>query len=279
MSEAIMYDSQSSSMEEDEVSWIAWYCGKEVNRYLCEVDEVFIRDNFSMYGIRQMFPNQFNRGMELILGQEEDQDYFSRMKNGDRLVSMAMDIYAIIHARFILTPVGMNMMREKYVNGDFGMCPRTLCRKPAHLIPIGISDELGVDEVNRFCIQCEEIYTSEVACDQLDGAHFGTTFPHLFFMTFPDLATKSRNPAKYMEKNDDTGLEYPLVYTPRCFGFPVVQNDTQTVRISRRHYGELCKSVSKSQLKVLQRKESDMDNCHRISQAKRQADEGKEDSF
>ena len=41
----------------------------------------------------------------------------------------AMDLYGLIHARFILSPKGMAMMKEKFTLGSFGYCPRVLCER------------------------------------------------------------------------------------------------------------------------------------------------------
>jgi casein kinase II subunit beta len=43
------------------------------------------------------------------------------------LYQEATEIYGLIHARFILTPKGLALMREKYLLGKFGICPRVLC--------------------------------------------------------------------------------------------------------------------------------------------------------
>ena len=38
-----------------------------------------------------------------------------------------MDLYGLIHSRFIVSPKGLAIMREKFLNGIFGVCPRVLC--------------------------------------------------------------------------------------------------------------------------------------------------------
>lgn len=56
------------------------------------------------------------------------------------------------------------------------------------------------------CYQCEDIYhTRSTRHEQIDGAYFGTTFPHLFFLTFPEL--------KPLKSNE--------TYVPRVFGFKI----------------------------------------------------------
>ena len=57
-----------------------------------------------------------------------------------------MDLYGLIHARFILSPKGLAMMREKYLLGTFGSCQRVLCEKQLDL-PIGLSEELSTSRV------------------------------------------------------------------------------------------------------------------------------------
>ena len=54
----------------------------------------------------------------------------------------AMDLYGLIHARFILSPKGLAMMREKFLMGGFGTCPRVLCKRQ-NVLPIGVAEDLN----------------------------------------------------------------------------------------------------------------------------------------
>jgi len=60
--------------------------------------------------------------------------------------------------------------------------------------------------VKTYCPKCCDIYyTRNKYQGNIDGAYFGTTFPHLFLMTFSYL--KPPKPTQ--------------VYTPRIFGFKI----------------------------------------------------------
>lgn len=57
-----------------------------------------------------------------------------------------MDLYGLIHGRFILSPRGLAMMREKFLLGTFGSCQRVLCERQL-VLPIGLSEELSTSRV------------------------------------------------------------------------------------------------------------------------------------
>ena len=100
-------------------------------------------------------------------------------------------LYGLIHARYLLTSRGMYAMREKFAAVDFGRCHRVYCEGQP-VLPIGQSDVLRHTTVNIFCPKCKEIYFPKSSRHgNIDGAYFGTTFPHLFLMTFPQLAVDS----------------------------------------------------------------------------------------
>lgn len=72
-------------------------------------------------------------------------------------------------------------MREKYLSGKFGTCPRVLCERQNNL-PVGMSEELRTSRVKVFCPRCEEIYIPKKKCPDVDGAYFGCSFPSIFLM-------------------------------------------------------------------------------------------------
>ena len=112
-------------------------------------------------------------------------------------------LYGLIHARYILTNRGLHAMLEKYRHHEFGTCPRYHCNSQA-VLPAGITDQKGKAPVKLYCPRCEELYRPRSARhENIDGACFGTTFPHLFFLVFPEL--------KPQRSKDH--------YIPRVFGF------------------------------------------------------------
>lgn len=91
-----------------------------------------------------------------------------------------MDLYGLIHARFIISSRGLHMMRAKYLNGVFGACPRVLCDRQL-VLPVGMSEDLSISRVKVYCPKCEEVYVPRIKFVDIDGAYFGCSFPHIFF--------------------------------------------------------------------------------------------------
>eukprot|EP01006_Ploeotia_vitrea_P041195 TRINITY_DN66494_c4_g1_i1.p1 TRINITY_DN66494_c4_g1~~TRINITY_DN66494_c4_g1_i1.p1 ORF type:complete len:165 (+),score=6.01 TRINITY_DN66494_c4_g1_i1:109-603(+) len=117
----------------------------------------------------------------------------------------AETLYGLIHARFILTNRGMKLMEEKYKIAAFGRCPRVLCSgHPA--LPMGQSDILREASVKIYCGQCSDIYFPRSSRHKnLDGAFWGTTFPHLFLLTYQEYVVPHTK----------------FTYVPKIYGFRV----------------------------------------------------------
>ena len=103
---------------------------------------------------------------------------------------------------------------SQYAAKDFGTCPLVQCNGQP-VLPVGIKDEIATDTVKIFCPKCQQVYHTPPLRSRanistgVDGAAFGTTFPHLFLMTFSNLVPDP--------------LPATTAYVPRVFGFRVHQ--------------------------------------------------------
>jgi len=99
----------------------------------------------------------------------------------------------------------MKLMLEKYQRFEFGKCPRVYCQEQ-YLLPIAEIDVPRKAYAKLYCARCEDIYFPQFSKhSQIDGAYFGSSFPHLFFQRYPSLIP---NP---IQKK----------YQPRIFGFKI----------------------------------------------------------
>jgi casein kinase II subunit beta len=185
-------------------SWVGWFCSIKGNEFFCEVDEDYIQDDFNLSGLPSQVP-YYDYALELILDADSGQDEILTEAQQAAVEAAGEALYGLIHARFILTTRGLAAMAEKFRSCDFGRCPRVLCNGQPCL-PVGLSDQPRQSTVKLFCPRCEEAYYPRSKYHgNIDGAYFGTTFPHLFFLTYPQL-----KPQKPLSK-----------YVPRVFGFKI----------------------------------------------------------
>jgi len=201
-------DSDSSGEDSSGVeTWIEWFCSESGNEFLCEVDRRFIDDNFNLFGLRETV-SHFKTCLDIIMDRADPED-FNPSLNLQRSVQ---DLYGLIHARFILTKRGQDKMYRKYKECEFGVCPLLTCEAQP-VLPVGLKDDLGEQNVLVYCPRCNNVMVPAVIASsryeevELDGAYFGSTFPHLFFMQHPHLLPPP-----------------PLTiqpYLPKVFGFRV----------------------------------------------------------
>ena len=119
---------------------------------------------------------------------------------------------SIQHVCFLLPRIGLAKMYQKFVSGTYGYCPRALCDRQK-VLPVGLSDDLRTSRVKVrkqksttmgfgalickprfvascflqvFCPKCEEVYLPKYRNINIDGAYFGTTFPHLFLQSYKE---------------------------------------------------------------------------------------------
>lgn len=201
-----MDDDDDEETDDDELfgetAWISWYCSLRGHEALAEIEEDFIRDNFNLYGLRPRFLN-YDHALEMLLSVAPDVESLDDL---DFLPvhQEAFDLYALIHARYICSPYGLSVMREKFLAGHFGVCPRVHCQLQ-HVLPLGASEELRSAPVQVYCPKCEQCYVLRTKHKPLDGAHFGPSFPQIFLQAYPALIP----------------TEVPRAFVPRLFGFKV----------------------------------------------------------
>ncbi|XP_017070121.2 suppressor-of-stellate-like protein [Drosophila eugracilis] len=187
MSRAHSHDSMGDG------SWISWFLAIKGNEFVCRVPTDYIEDKFNLTGLEY-----FSQTLDLVLDPEFDHQGWD---NGVDTTD-AEQLYGMIHARYILTARGVEDMCLKYERGDFGVCPRVFC-KGQRTLPVGLSDQWTQSHVKIYCPRCHDIYQPRSRCALLDGAMFGTGFPHMFFMQLPNM-----KPQPPTEK-----------YVARLFGF------------------------------------------------------------
>lgn len=198
-SQEYVTDSESEYSE----FWIDWFLGNKGNEYFCDIDVEYITDRFNLTGLNQ-YVDRISVLVDIISDRQqisEDQPEEIRRTYEDN----AKLLYALIHARYIITLRGLNKMLDKYRNGDFGYCPRVQC-KLTPLLPVGLSDTPRVESVKLYCPNCEDVYNPKSTRHaSIDGAFFGTSFPAMFLQTYPELVP-----------NHTTDI-----FTPKIFGFQV----------------------------------------------------------
>lgn len=63
------------------------------------------------------------------------------------------------------------------------------------LLPVGLTDVPYEKSVKLYCGRCEDIYSPKSSRHgSIDGAYFGTSFPHLLFLVYPNLIPSKSGP-------------------------------------------------------------------------------------
>jgi len=177
-------DSSEMSASDEDGSWIAWFCGLRGNEFFCEVDEDYIQDDFNLTGLNGLVP-YYDYALDMVLDVEMPMEDSLTEEQQEIVESAAEMLYGLIHARYIVTNRGMHAMYEKYRSASFGRCPHVFCQGQP-VLPVGLSDLPRNYTVNVFCPRCHGLFFPKSTRQaNIDGAYFGTTFPHLYLMTHP----------------------------------------------------------------------------------------------
>ncbi|KAH9933567.1 casein kinase II, regulatory subunit [Epithele typhae] len=166
------------------LDWISWFLSSKGNEYFCEVEEDYILDRFNLTGLNTEVQH-YAQALDMITDNLVDEDVQDELRGN--LDLQARLLYGLIHARWIVTARGLAKMLDKYKRADFGRCPRVLCQSQ-QLLPVGLTDVPYEKSVKLYCGRCEDIYSPKSSRHgSIDGAYFGTSFPHLLFLVYPNL--------------------------------------------------------------------------------------------
>jgi len=192
--------SDFGSADDAEFGWINYFLTLKGNEFFCQVEDDYIGDKFNLTGLASQVP-YYEFALDLICDIDNDEEFSD--EHLEMIEHDAEILYGLIHARYILTNRGLYAMMDKYRHHDFGSCPRVLCNQQS-MLPVGLLEAKGKESVKLFCPKCKDVYMSKSSRHtNIDGAYFGSTFPHLFFLVFPELQPKDAKEC----------------YLPRLFGF------------------------------------------------------------
>lgn len=190
-----------------QMGWIQWFCSLDGHEYMVEVDESFIRDQFNLFGLHtSMGKDKFKQCLKMILQPQAPNEEDLADEQFLELNQEASDLYGLIHSRFLDTSIGQAKVYHKFLQGLYGHCPRALCDRQK-VLPVGLSDSLKVSRFKVYCPRCEEVYIPKFRSVNIDGAFFGTSFPHHFLKHYPQAVIL---PPKIYH------------YEPKIYGFKIV---------------------------------------------------------
>ena len=160
--------------------WIKWFTGLEGHEYLVDIDESYLKDPSNLYGLQStMGKEKFAQCIKMILSPNAPNEEDLAEEHFLELNQEASDLYGLIHARYINSATGMAKVYQKFLSGLYGTCPRALCDRQK-VLPVGLADNLKVSRFKVYCARCEEVYIPRIRSVNIDGAFFGSSFPHHF---------------------------------------------------------------------------------------------------
>ena len=200
------------SDEDQDSTWIEWFCRLRGNEFFVEVDEDYIQDSFNLTGLAQVVP-YYEEALSIILD-EDDQEQVDE-EDQAMLETACQMLYGLVHARFLQTTRGIQALYDKFSSGVYGLCWNEKCQSnKRYVLPLG-NDVVGQSGTNVFCPSCGEWYVPRnPKLGQLDGAYFGTSAAHMMVMQYSNQVP--------------TGSTVPFL--PLLYGFRVFPQVRDTIK-------------------------------------------------
>jgi casein kinase II subunit beta len=200
------------SEEDQDSTWIEWFCQLKGNEFFVEVDEDYIQDSFNLTGLAQVVP-YYEEALSIILD-EDDQDQVEE-EDQAMLETACQMLYGLVHARFLQTTRGIQALYEKFSVGVYGVCWNENCQvNRRFVLPLG-NDIVGQSGTNVFCPSCGESYIPRnPKLGQLDGAYFGSSASHMMVMQY----------------SNQVSIGSTAPFLPLLYGFRICPNMREKIR-------------------------------------------------
>lgn len=174
---------RASIQDHNRNGWVANHLRKRGHEFLCTVPDDYMCDRFNVTLLNERVEH-FSQAWRLLTNRPRANPMLQPRESVQRA---AETLYGLIHARYVLSPEGCADVLHKFEGKEYGTCPRVLCEGCA-MLPVGLSDQPGVDTVKLYCARCDDVYRPHTAWHaSLDGAYFGTGLPHMLFMEHPEV--------------------------------------------------------------------------------------------
>ena len=178
-------------------SWIDSFMDQPGTDWLCKIPLAYIKDEFNLYNLEVDAERIKTAYKQLISEQNVSSDSSDSFdSDSEEVIDQCTELmYGLIHARYIYTEEGTEIMHRKYRSGIFGVCPRYKCHDEK-LLPVGLSDRPNQGKVKLYCPNCHQLYFPDPTHENLDGAYFTTGFAHYLLLDLQKLKSLPENPSK-----------------------------------------------------------------------------------
>ena len=140
--------------------FIRWFCSIKGNGFLVEPTKEFISDPFNLVDFKEMpeFATMLTRfewddALKFLLCHKTPSEKDLEDPVFQEIFGDIQDLFGLIHARFLVSHEGLQQLKIKFINRDYGSCERVAC-DGSKMLPIGLSAELGEQRVKVYCPMC-----------------------------------------------------------------------------------------------------------------------------
>lgn len=180
--------------------WVDWFFKLSIGKYFVRIDNDYLNDSFNIYGMREKIERNgfdFKTILKLVRG-----EYTHGIPH--ELNECAIQLYGLIHARYLMTKNGTELLLKNYLSGVYGKCPNFNCQFKC--LPYGIDSDPGNSCLLMYCPKCHDVYYSNhVDCMHIDGSAFYSSYLVPFEHEYPIIR----------------GLELPPKPQLKLFGFKI----------------------------------------------------------